>query len=82
MSVINLALIVVDDTVDFVRQVRLVISRLRHNHNLSVLGSVSATLMHVVWLDTLTNDDSARVACISEIYCVLFLIYCNECTSR
>lgn len=82
VSVINLALIVIDDTVNFVWQVRLVISCLGHNHDLNVLGSISSTLMHVIRLDALTNNDSARVSCISKIYCVLLLINSNECTSR
>lgn len=84
MRVVDLTLVLVDDTVDLIGQVRLMVPCLRQDHDLRVHVCVATSLIHVLHALTLrgvANDDTARVASISEVHRVLFLIEANDCAS-
>lgn len=73
VGVIDLTFILVTDTVCFVFQLRLVIPSLSKQGDLSVVVSVK--------LDSLSNDNSARVACVGEVHRLFVQIGNHDCTS-
>ena len=87
MRIIDLSLILVNDSVGFIAEIRLVIPRLSQYHNLHILGTISTTLMlhHILLvaaiLRALTNDDATRVASVAEVYCVSMLVNGDKSTS-
>ena len=82
MSVIDLTFILIHDTVDLVRQVWLMVSRLRHDHYLGILSSIPTTFVHIVLPGHLSNNDATRVTCVGKVERILGLIDTNECATR
>lgn len=81
--VVDLPFIMVNATVSFIFHFRLMVSRLRQYHNLGVLSTVTATLLHLLLVlsRALTDHDATRVACISEVYGISVLIDCDNSTA-
>lgn len=48
MRVVDLTLVLVDDSVDLIRQIRLVVPGLRQDHDLCVHVGVASPLIHVL----------------------------------
>ena len=76
MRVVDLAIVLIQNSIGLIYQVWLVITSLRQDHNLNVLGTVAASFMHVflVMARGLPDDDATRVTCISKVYGVLVLV--------
>ena len=76
MRVVDLALVLVHDSVGLVSEVRLMVPRLGQDHNLRVLSAVAASLMHLLLVvpRALANDNAPRVASVSEVHRVAVLV--------
>ena len=76
MCIVDLAFVLIDDAVGLVGKVRLMISRLSQDHDLSVLSPVPSALMHILLVisSALTNYYTARVSSVRKVYGVAMLI--------
>ena len=83
VGVVDLAIIMVYDTVSFIGHIRLMIPCLRQYHNLGVLGSVTTPLVYLLLIIScgLTNDDASRVTRVCKVYGISVLVYCDNCTA-
>jgi len=82
VSIIDLAIVLVHDTFSLIRYVWLVIPRRSKYHDLDILGSVTAPLVHnlLIIFRALTNDDGSRVTGVCEVNCVPSLVDSDDCT--
>ena len=83
MRVVNLALVLVHDSVGLVSEVRLMVPRLSKNHNLRVLSAVAASFMHLLLIvsSAFADDDGARVASVRKVYCATVLVHSDNCAA-
>lgn len=75
MSVVDLPLVMVNNTISFILHVRLVVPGLGQDHNLQVLCPITSPFVHVflrVRRPALTNHDATRVTSIGEVDFVFF----------
>ena len=80
MCIVDLAFVLIDDAVGLVSKVRLMISRLCQDHDLSVLSPVPPTLMHILLVisSALTNYYTARVPRVCKVNGVTVLVNCDN----
>ena len=83
MRVVNLALVLVHDSVGLVSEARLMVPRLSKNHNLRVLSAVSASFMHLLLIvsSAFAYDEGARVASVRKVYCATVLVHSDNCAA-
>ena len=82
VRVVDLAIVLIQNSIGLIRQVWLVITSLRQDHNLNVLGTVAASFMHVflVMACRLADDDASRVARVGKVYGVPVLVKSDNST--
>ena len=80
MGIVDLTLILIYYTVSLVREIRLMVSRLSQDHDLSVLGAVTPSLMHVflVLSSALTDYDPSRISSVRKVYGITVLVDCDD----
>ena len=86
MCVIDLTLILVNDSVCFVRLFGLLISRLGQDHNLDVLCAITSSLLMHVFLIVLAacrlaNYYTSRVTSVRKVDRLAFLVNTNDCAA-
>ena len=83
MRVVDLALVLVHDSVGLVSEVRLMVPRLSENHDLRVLSAIAASLMHLLLIvpRAFADDDGARVASVRKVYCATVLVHSDNCAA-
>ena len=83
VRVVDLAIVLIQNSIGLIRQVWLVITSLRQDHNLNVLGPVAASFMHVflVMARGLPDDYATRVTRIGKVHGVLVLVNSDNSTA-
>ena len=74
----------VNYTISLIRTLRLMISCRGHNHDLSILGAITASFMHRLLIEltgVLADYNTSRVTSISKVHSVVFLINPDKCAS-